>query len=104
MRARVARPASGEVVRAERLRSALEAGVPPAFVSRDNPSWETDLLWKNRESAEARCNYLEQIFHTAPDGMTVLDGRNRAVCVNQAFQTMFGYAPADLLGKFNRHS
>ncbi|MGA8430510.1 MAG: PAS domain S-box protein [Candidatus Sulfotelmatobacter sp.] len=98
MRARVARPASGEVVRAERLRSALEAGVPPAFVSRDNSAWETDLLWKNRESAEARCNYLEQIFHTAPDGMTVLDGRNRAVCVNQAFQTMFGYAPADLLG------
>ncbi len=98
MRARVARPASGEVVRAERLRSALEAGVPPAFVSRDNSSWETDLLWKNRETAEARCNYLEQIFHTAPDGMAVVDGRNRAVCVNEAFHTMFGYAPADLLG------
>ena len=49
------------------------------------------------ESAEARCNYLEQIFHTAPDGMTVVEGCDRG-SVNQAFQTMFGYAPADLLG------
>jgi two-component system, cell cycle sensor histidine kinase and response regulator CckA len=99
MGARVARPASGEVVRAERLRSALEAGVPPAFIPRESTAWETDLLWKNRETAEARCHYLEQIFLTAPEGMTVVDGHNRALCVNQAFQTMFGYAPADLLGQ-----
>jgi len=99
MGARVARPASGEVVRAERLRNALEVGVPPAFVSRENISWETDLLWKNRENPEARCHYLEQIFLAAPDAMTVVDRYDRALCVNPAFQAMFGYEPGELLGQ-----
>src|SRR6202050_2624911 len=99
MGARVARPASGEVVRAERLRNALEVGVPPAFVSRENISWETDLLWKNRENPETRCHYLEQIFLAAPDAMTVVDGQDRALFVNPAFQTMFGYESGELLGQ-----
>jgi two-component system, cell cycle sensor histidine kinase and response regulator CckA len=98
MGARVARPASGEVVRAERLRTALEAGAPPAFVPRENASWETDLLWKNRESPETRCHYLEQIFLTAPDGMTIVDRHDRAICVNESFQKMFGYKNEDVLG------
>ncbi len=99
MGARVARPASGEVVRAEQLRSALEAGVRPAFVPRENVAWETDLLWKNRENPETRCNYLEQIFLKSPDGMTVVDRYDRALCVNEAFQTMFGYSAGDALGQ-----
>ena len=99
MGARVARPASGEVVRAERLRNALEVGVPPAFVSRENISWEADLLWKNRENPETRCHYLEQIFLAAPEAMTVVDRYDRALCVNPAFQAMFGYNPGELLGQ-----
>jgi two-component system, cell cycle sensor histidine kinase and response regulator CckA len=99
MGARVARPASGEVVRAERLRNALEVGAPPAFASRDNVSWETDLLWKNRENPEARCHYLEQIFLAAPDAMTVVDRYDRALCANPAFQAMFGYESGELLGQ-----
>jgi two-component system, cell cycle sensor histidine kinase and response regulator CckA len=99
MGARVARPASGEVARAEQLRKALDAGAPPSFVSRENVSWETDLLWKNRENPETRRQYLEQIFLTAPDGMTVVDRYDRALCVNEAFQRMFGYKSADILGQ-----
>jgi two-component system cell cycle sensor histidine kinase/response regulator CckA len=99
MGARVARPASGEVVRAEQLRNALEVGAPPAFVSRENISWETDLLWKNRETPETRCHYLEQIFLATPDAMTVVDRHDRALCVNPAFQAMFGYKSGDLLGQ-----
>jgi PAS domain S-box-containing protein len=99
MGARVARPASGEVVRAERLRAALEAGAPSAFIPRETVSWETDLLWKNRETAETRCHYLEQIFLKSPDALTVLDRYDRALSVNPAFQTMFGYNSGDLLGR-----
>jgi PAS domain S-box-containing protein len=99
MGARVARPASGEVVRAERLRNALEVGAPPAFVSRESVSWETDLLWKNRENPETRCHYLEQVFLAAPDAMTVVDRQDRALCVNPAFQAMFGYESGELLGE-----
>jgi PAS domain S-box-containing protein len=96
---RVARPASGEVVRAERLRSALDAGAPPAFMPRETVPWETDLLWKNRDTAETRCHYLEPIFLNSPDAMTVLDRYDRALSVNSAFQNMFGYSPSDLLGR-----
>jgi two-component system cell cycle sensor histidine kinase/response regulator CckA len=98
MGARVAQPASGEVVRAKRLRQALEAGAPPAFVPQGSVSCGSDLLWKNGENPETRSHLLEQIFRTAPNGMTIVDLYGHALCVNDAFQAMFGHAAGNLLG------
>ncbi|HEY6763658.1 MAG TPA: PAS domain S-box protein [Candidatus Sulfotelmatobacter sp.] len=98
MGARVAQPSKGEVARAERLRQALESGAPPAMVSQENTSGGTDLLWNSSENPEIRRRHLEQIFRTAPDGMVVVDARDHILCVNEAFQAMFGYKDKDVLG------
>jgi len=102
---------SRELVRAKRLRQALEHGAPPAFVPpavANTVAQPSSLIWhsaeksgkKNLEEASnIRRQYLEQVFQNAPDPLIVVDLSFRAQCVNQEFERMFGYAAAQVLGK-----
>ncbi|MGC2610711.1 MAG: PAS domain S-box protein [Candidatus Sulfotelmatobacter sp.] len=134
-------PQSRELVRAKRLRQALERGTPPAFVppAVPNPvaqpfflSWssgekssgekspaEKALAEKSpaensgktiskeknskkhasEETLNIRRQYLEQLFQNSPDPLVITDDSFRIQCVNQEFQRLFGYSPAQILGK-----
>ncbi len=128
-------PQSRELVRAKRLRQALERGAPPAFVPPTVPnpvaqpsslSWNTPetssaekapaekslgensrkTISKEKNSKKAspeetnsRRQYLEQLFQNSPDPLVITDRSFRAQCVNQEFQRLFGYSPAQILGK-----
>jgi PAS domain S-box-containing protein len=43
--------------------------------------------------------YLEQLFHTAPQGIALLDHSDRVVDVNAAWQELFGYTPEEARGR-----
>ncbi|MFZ1169212.1 MAG: PAS domain S-box protein, partial [Candidatus Sulfotelmatobacter sp.] len=134
-------PQSRELVRAKRLRQALERGAPPAFVppavpnpaaqpfslswssgekstgengsaektpaekaSAENPRTKTNSRERNSkktssEETNSRRQYLEQLFQNSPDPLVITDRSFRAQCVNHEFQRLFGYSPAQILGK-----
>ncbi len=119
-------PQSRELVRAKRLRQALERGAPPTFVPPATPnpvaqplslSWnpvdknpvenseKTNSKEKNPKKASSeealsiRRQYLEQLFQSSPDPLIIVDRSLRAQCVNQEFHRMFGYSAAQILGK-----
>jgi two-component system, cell cycle sensor histidine kinase and response regulator CckA len=106
MGGRVTQTESGELARAKRLKKALASGAPAFLPSAGDPASappETVLLnpglsWKNRESDEARCQYLEQVFQGLSDGLSIVDSDERVVCVNAAFERMFGYETQEVLG------
>src|SRR5580704_811128 len=111
-------PQSKELVRARRLREALERGAPPAFVPPATPNrvaQPSPLFWNNVEKSSAgknsgkatpeetlsiRRQYLEQLFQCSPDPLIIVDSSAfRTQCVNQEFERMFGYSAAETLGK-----
>jgi len=120
-------PQSREIVRAKRLRQALERGAPPAFIppgtsnlvaqpsslswnsidkhSEDKHSEKKNSAEKNppktspEETLSIRRQYLEQLFQSSPDPLIIVDTTFRTQCVNQEFQRMFGYSAAHTLGQ-----
>jgi len=134
-------PQSRELLRAKRLRQALERGAPPTFVppAAPNPvAQPSSLSWSSiekssgeknsvekapaekrpadnsrktisreknskktgsEETLNTRRQYLEQLFQNSPDPLVITDASFRAQCVNQEFQRLFGYSPAQILGK-----
>jgi two-component system cell cycle sensor histidine kinase/response regulator CckA len=129
---RVTRSQSRELVRARKLRQALDRGAPPTFIPHGitgpaappsslfwNPeekdSGEKNSVEKTRvekspagkhsektssaETLSIRRQYLEQLFQNSPDPLIITDASFRTQCVNQEFQSMFGYSAAELLGK-----
>ena len=113
---------SKELVRARKLRQALERGAPPAFLppTVSNPvAQPSSLSWnsidensnkpnsarKNPKKATSeqaltiRRQYLEQLFQNSPDPLIIVDATFRTQCVNQEFQSMFGYSAAEILGQ-----
>jgi two-component system cell cycle sensor histidine kinase/response regulator CckA len=103
-------PQSRELVRAKKLRQALERGTPPAFIppAAANPvAQPSALTWNStekntrntpQETLNIRRQYLEQLFQNSPDPLLITDASFRTQCVNQEFQTMFGYSSAETLG------
>jgi PAS domain S-box-containing protein len=115
-------PQSKDLVRARNLREALESGAPPAFIPSAIPnpvappaslSWnfeKTSLENPHPELANPASaapqdilgihrQYLEQIFQNSPDPLIITDANFRGQCINQEFQTMFGYSAAETLGR-----
>ena len=103
---------SKELVRAKRLRQALEHGAPPSFVPPAIPNavaQPSSLSWHPPEKTSAKKNqdetlsihrqYLEQLFQGSPDPLLIVDSSFHAQCVNQEFERMFGYSAAQILGK-----
>ncbi len=114
-------PQSKELVRARRLRRALQRGAPPTFVPSGVPNpivQPSSLAWyplepkpagkngasKNPPATAAgeildiRRQYLEQLFESSPDALVVVDAGFRTQCVNQEFQRMFGYSASQAMG------
>ncbi|HTW56903.1 MAG TPA: PAS domain S-box protein [Terriglobales bacterium] len=53
----------------------------------------------NGDNAHARVQFLEQMFQASPDGLSIADGGNRVLWANEAFVSMFGYTPAEVIGQ-----
>jgi two-component system, cell cycle sensor histidine kinase and response regulator CckA len=110
-------PQSGDLVRARKLRQALECGASPDFLPPGIPhpiAQSSSLSWLPQPIASADANakinspeellnvrrqYLEQLFESSPDALVVVDTSFRAQCVNQEFQRMFGYSASQVMGQ-----
>jgi two-component system, cell cycle sensor histidine kinase and response regulator CckA len=113
-------PESREIVRAKKLRKALERRTAPTFIPPDVANavvansvvQPPELSWSLPEassekspgktaerSRDTRRQYLEQIFQDSPDPIIVVDPSFRAQCVNPEFQRMFGFSAAETLGQ-----
>jgi|HubBroStandDraft_1064217.scaffolds.fasta_scaffold00056_54 two-component system cell cycle sensor histidine kinase/response regulator CckA len=103
-------PQSKELVRAKKLRQALERGAPPAFippVAGSSVAPSSSLSWnpaeknpkKPEEVLSIHRQYLEQLFQSSPDPLIIADASFHTQCVNQEFQRMFGYSAAEIQGQ-----
>lgn len=118
-----------ELVRARRLKQALESGASPKFVQPENVApatgdpcsaqscpisayEETSTLhpsrsqvppfeasWTKQESVEVRLQFLEQMFQASPDGLSIADSSHRVLWANDRFAHMFGYQLAEVAGQ-----
>ncbi|WP_426177485.1 sensor domain-containing protein [Massilia sp. TWR1-2-2] len=52
-----------------------------------------------RKSAERTLTMAAQVFENCRDAILILDGGCRVVAVNQAFNDITGFAPADIIGR-----
>src|SRR5208337_620066 len=110
---RVNRPDEAELVRAQRLKEALESGAPPTFIqpSASPPSGSScpahscpipplgAPFSSPLEVPETRLQCLDQMFRMSPDGLCVADGEHRILWVNRTFGQMFGYQAGEVLGQ-----
>jgi two-component system, cell cycle sensor histidine kinase and response regulator CckA len=99
---RVTGSRSPELARAKGLRGALKSGASPGFVppESNHVTQSSELSWRSPDSdsgttLETRRLYLEQIFHNSPEPVIVADTSFRVVCVNPAFESMFGFTASD---------
>jgi two-component system, cell cycle sensor histidine kinase and response regulator CckA len=54
---------------------------------------------QNEESAQARVQFLEQMFQALPDGLSIADGNHRVLWANETFVRMFGYHNGEVTGQ-----
>src|SRR6202045_3653413 len=85
---------SGEILRVKFLRQALERGTAPTLLPPGSA-----LAWNQTERPETRAHYLEQLFQSMPDALSIVDSERRVQSVNDAFRRMFGYADWEVLGE-----
>jgi two-component system cell cycle sensor histidine kinase/response regulator CckA len=85
---------SGDILRAKFLKQALERGTAPTLLPPGSV-----LAWNQTESPETRAHYLEQLFQSMPDALSIVDGERRVLSANDAFRRMFGYADWEVLGE-----
>jgi PAS domain S-box-containing protein len=119
----VTRPGAREVARAQQRKSVLQEGLPRAIVQPESalsagsactanscpaPSRPETVLsdtpasgksWNQPESAETELQYLEQIFHSSLDGLSVADRNHRILWANETFLRMFGYQADEVVGR-----
>src|SRR5260370_4721583 len=85
---------SGEILRAKFLKQALEQGTAPTLLP---PA--SALAWNQTESPETRAHYLEQLFQSMPDALSIVDSERRVLSVNDAVRRQFHYADWEVLGE-----
>ena len=106
---RVTQSRRADLIRAQRLKKALETGAPPTFVvpstaptngSCSNSSCPVPPIVENQHqwSAESRSQFFEQMFHACPDALSISDGEHRVLWANHTFASMFGYSEEELVG------
>ncbi len=97
---RVTRPSqSTELVRAKRLRQALERGAPPSFLPAGGRDQAQASTFADPHDPRIRLQYFEQIFQNSPDPLIVTDAEFRALCVNKEFETLFGFSADEAKSK-----
>jgi PAS domain S-box-containing protein len=110
---RVTRSDHSELARAKRLKDALQAGKPPQFVSpgteasRENaclpsagqiPAF-SETIAKKQLPADARLQFLEQMFQVSPDGLVIAGLDHIIHLASDQFLRMFGFEAAEVLGQ-----
>ncbi|HTT22205.1 MAG TPA: PAS domain S-box protein, partial [Candidatus Sulfotelmatobacter sp.] len=97
-----------DLIRAGRLKKALESGAPPAFVSSavppTNGSHSSSPVppsepHHDQISADSRSQFFEQMFRSSPDGLSIADSDHRVLWANHAFASMFGYSDDEVVGR-----
>lgn len=60
-----------------------------------------DITERRRAETELHVQtaHLEQLIESAPEGIVLLDNQARVLRINREFTRMFGYAPAEALGR-----
>jgi len=105
---RVTQSRRADLIRAERLKKALESGAPPAFVSSAIPPTNRSHSSSpvppsephyDQISADSRSQIFEQMFRSSPDGLSIADSDHRVLWANQAFASMFGYSDDEVVGQ-----
>jgi two-component system cell cycle sensor histidine kinase/response regulator CckA len=108
-----------DLAHASRLKKARESGALPGFVQPgkvqpgnsaspangacSEPSCPLPPLpephTNKPQSAETRLQFLEQMFQSSPDGLSVADSSHRVLLANETFARMFGYEAAEVVGR-----
>jgi len=108
---RVTQSRRADLIRAERLKKALESGAPPSFLnpgiaptngSCSESSCPVPPMPKPHQQqvgGDARLQFFEQMFQASPDALSIADGEHRVLWANQTFASMFGYADAEIVGQ-----
>ncbi len=90
-----------QLARARRLKKTLESGAPPSFVVRENaqsiPRQCPVFASPDGDTKELRFCYIEQSFENAPNPLCIVDAQGRMICINGAFQKVFGYSLSEAL-------
>jgi two-component system cell cycle sensor histidine kinase/response regulator CckA len=104
----VIRPEPAALARARKLRKALQADQPPAFVTPQNAASQKSTCsqgscpvpeFPSQDRADARLHYLEQIFQASPDGLSIADRDHCVLWANETFVRMFGYEAMEVIGQ-----
>ena len=108
---RVTQSRRADLIRAERLKKALEGGAPPSFLppatSPTNGSCSESSCrvppiiepHPRPVSVVDRSQFFEQMFQASPDALSIADSEHRVLWANQTFASMFGYADAEVVGQ-----
>src|SRR5207302_3319730 len=105
---RVTQSRRADLIRADRLKKALETGASPSFLhSSTNGSCSDSSCsvppipepYQQLVSAEARLQFFEQMSQASPDALSIADSEHRVLWANQTFATMFGYSPEEIVGQ-----
>ena len=104
---RVTQSRRAELIRADRLKKALESGASPSFLhsptngscSDSSCSVPAMLEPHPQVSADARLQFFEQMFQASPDALSIADSEHRVLWANQTFAAMFGYAAEEIFGQ-----
>ena len=108
---RVSQSRRVDLIRAERLKKALETGASPSFLppaapptngSCSNSSCPVPPIVDPHEQqvgADARLQFFEQMFQASPDALSIADSEHQVLWANRTFASMFGYAEAEIVGQ-----
>jgi PAS domain S-box-containing protein len=100
-----------DLVRAGRLKKALDSGAPPAFIPSDPAAAASrpaacypgvppfDPALNPEQSHDTRLRFLEQVFEASPDALVIADRAHRVLWANAAFIHMFGYGSSEIVGQ-----
>jgi two-component system, cell cycle sensor histidine kinase and response regulator CckA len=113
----VTQSSQGDLGRAARMKRATDGAVSPSAspsqsksenvfrATIPNPippilaSVQLDATHRNEDSADARVQFLEQVFQASPDGLGIADSSHRVLWANETFLHMFGYNLDDVTGE-----
>ena len=108
---RVTQSRRAELIRADRLKKALESGASPSFLNPEIPPTNgscsnssctvppTFEPHQEQVSAEARLQFFEQMFQASPDALSIANTEHRVLWANQTFAAMFEYAAEEIIGQ-----
>lgn len=103
---RVTQSQRADLIRAGRLKKALESGAPPSFINSEIPaesrcitSCPVPPTVADPLRSDSRSDFFEQMFNASPDGLSIADSEHRILWANQTFASMFGYSQAEIVGQ-----